>query len=395
MLMIGVIPLPALMKSSFSGSGSGSVKVPSTPPSRTIEPGWAWRTRNGDTTPSSTSFGVIADAAVGPARVRGERVGAPMVDAVHHHADAQVLPGLVPLPLEARADDHSDGVLGLALDPLDPAPELAGRPERVDQLEVVVREEGAEQRLDRAQGTLPNLGDLGLRAYFRHIETLPAENMCQTHVLMGTRRGMATLRATREQELVAATRALFDERGMQEAPIEEIARSVGIARGLIYRQFSSKEELFVLTVTDYLAELAPLLEAASGQSGSVEERVERCVEAFAGYCQRYPAFLDCQMALMRRPARELHALVSESVWLRLGQGMAACLDPVADAAGSDYLANFIWTQLLGSLHLLRIGVGVRQEAPGVPGLFRVDPDEVTRTCVAAALAIVERSFTTR
>ena len=45
MLMIGVMPLPALMKSSFSGSGSGSTKVPSTPPSRTMSPGLAWRTR--------------------------------------------------------------------------------------------------------------------------------------------------------------------------------------------------------------------------------------------------------------------------------------------------------------------------------------------------------------
>ena len=199
---------------------------------------------------------------------------------------------------------------------------------------------------------------------------------------------MTTLRASREQELVAATRALFDERGMQEAPVEEIARTVGIARGLIYRQFSSKEELFVLTVTDYLGELAPLLEAACGEPGGRDERVERCVEAFAAYCQRYPAFLDCQIALMRRPARELRELVSESVWLRLGQGMAACLDPVARVAGSDYLANFLWTQLVGALHLARIGVGVRRAGPAVPELFRVDADQVTRTCVTAALATV-------
>src|SRR4051812_11413785 len=66
---------------------------------------------------------------------------------------------------------------------------------------------------------------------------------------------------TRERDLVAATRALFDERGMQDAPIEDIARSVGIARGLVYRQFSSKDELFVLTVTDYLDELCPILTA--------------------------------------------------------------------------------------------------------------------------------------
>ena len=71
-----------------------------------------------------------------------------------------------------------------------------------------------------------------------------------------------TLRRSRERELVLATRALFDERGMLEAPIEEIAQAVGIARGLIYRQFASKEELFVLTVTDYLAELEEVLDAA-------------------------------------------------------------------------------------------------------------------------------------
>ena len=59
MLMIGVIPLPALMKSSFSGSGSGSVKPPSTPPSRTSAPGFACLTRYGVTVPSSTSFGVM------------------------------------------------------------------------------------------------------------------------------------------------------------------------------------------------------------------------------------------------------------------------------------------------------------------------------------------------
>ena len=69
-------------------------------------------------------------------------------------------------------------------------------------------------------------------------------------------------RRSRERELVAATRRLFDERGMQDAPIEEIARSVGIARGLIYRVFSSKEELFVLTITDYLDELHDALRGA-------------------------------------------------------------------------------------------------------------------------------------
>ena len=57
--MIGVIPLPALRNRSLPGSGSGSTKPPSTPPSETIAPGRPWRTRYGETTPLSTSFGVI------------------------------------------------------------------------------------------------------------------------------------------------------------------------------------------------------------------------------------------------------------------------------------------------------------------------------------------------
>ena len=202
----------------------------------------------------------------------------------------------------------------------------------------------------------------------------------------------------RERDLVLATRALFDERGMQDAPIEEIARAVGIARGLVYRHFSSKEELYVLTVTDYLDELAGLLEAAVAEAGDPKVALERLMEAYAGYCERYPAFLDCCTSLMRRPARELHEMVSESVWLRLGQGMARCLDRVAGVlragreAGTfevedpDYMASVLWTQALGTMHLARLGVGVRQAAPGIPELFKVTPERIVRTCVESALA---------
>jgi AcrR family transcriptional regulator len=200
-------------------------------------------------------------------------------------------------------------------------------------------------------------------------------------------------RRERERELVVATRRLFDERGMQDAPIEEIANAVGIARGLIYRQFSSKEELFVLTVTDYLDELAASLREAI-KARSPRRRLEQCAFAYASFCLRYPAFLDCSLSLMHRPARDLREIVSESVWLRLGQGMAACIDQLTrilrelECDEPDYMANVLWTQMLGAMHLARIGVGLREAAPGIPELFRVEPDDLVRTCVASALATV-------
>jgi AcrR family transcriptional regulator len=215
-----------------------------------------------------------------------------------------------------------------------------------------------------------------------------------------TRSQKVPLRQIRERDLVLATRALFEERGMQDAPIEAIAKAAGIARGLVYRHFSSKEELFVLTVTDYLAELGTVLEEAIGRGRTPAERLERCAEAYAGFCMRYPAFIDSALSLMRRPARDLQDIVSESVWLRLGQGMGRCSDQLAEVlregveAGDfevedpDYMANYLWTSTLGAMHLARIRVGVRQPARGLPILFPVKPEDVVRTCVTTAMAAV-------
>ena len=209
----------------------------------------------------------------------------------------------------------------------------------------------------------------------------------------------APKRQLRRQELIAATRALFDERGLQEAPIETIAKSVGIARGLIYREFSSKEELYVATVTDYLVELAAELDKAEAGAGTDPEvRLERMADAYAGFCLRYPAFLDAALAIMRKPARELYESVSEVIWLRLGQGMSECIDHVArilragNEAGvfsvedPDFMANMLWTQMLGAMNLARIRVGMRRADSGTPQLFTVEAGRVVRACVESALA---------
>jgi AcrR family transcriptional regulator len=195
----------------------------------------------------------------------------------------------------------------------------------------------------------------------------------------------ATMRNRRERELVEATRALFDERGMQDAPMDEIARAVGINKALIYRVFASKEELFVLTVTHYLDELS---EAALN-----EPDLRGALDQFTHFCLRYPAFLDCALSLMRRPASELRERVSEGVWLRLGRSMAACLSPLAAILAADgveqpeFTANRLYTQVLGTMHLARLGAGVAEAAPGVPEVFSLDPERVRRACVEDALAL--------
>ena len=213
-----------------------------------------------------------------------------------------------------------------------------------------------------------------------------------------TRRGAHGRRRARERTVVEVTRRLFDERGMQDAPIEEIARAAGINRALIYRSFESKEELFILTVTLYLDELTAGPDLGDADDPAAQLRA--ALEHYTAFCLRYPAFLDCALSLMRRPASQLRERVSESVWLRLGQAMAGALHPLAEIlrAGAergrfavddpDFVANRLYTHVLGTMHLARIGLGVRLAAPGVPAAFRLEPEDVRAACVEDALATV-------
>jgi AcrR family transcriptional regulator len=203
----------------------------------------------------------------------------------------------------------------------------------------------------------------------------------------------AALRRARERRIVDATRALFDERGMQDARIDRIARRVGINKALIYRHFASKEELFVLTVTRYLAEIDERLEGVEADVDDPRERLRRGMEAFADYGIEHPAFLDCALSLLRQPAGELRDQMSDAVWFRLGRAMAGPIGRLSRTLEAlsvddpDFVANQLYLQTIGALHLARSGVGVRE--PGEA--FAVASERVREACVAAALAYVSSS----
>lgn len=211
--------------------------------------------------------------------------------------------------------------------------------------------------------------------------------------------GRASARREREREIVAATRALFDERGVQDAPMEEIARAVGINKALIYRHFGSQEELFVLTVASYLTDLAARFAEVDDSLEPVEE-LREVSERYVDFCREFPAFLDCALSLMRRPFPELAERVSEAVIFRLGQAMSACISRLSrilakgaeqgvfSVSDPDFVANLLYAQGLGAMHLARVSAGVRELAPGVPQLVPFRPEDVARAAVDTAFAYV-------
>src|SRR5436190_13667328 len=136
--------------------------------------------------------------------------------------------------------------------------------------------------------------------------------MSPTPATDGRRTAAAARRRERQLEIIEATRVLFDERGVRDVQIEDVARAVGINRAIIYRHFSGKEELFALTLVGYLNDLDSALTKAVQGKRKPGTQFRAVIEAFVDFGLEYPAFVDCALTLMRRPGPELLEEVSES-----------------------------------------------------------------------------------
>jgi AcrR family transcriptional regulator len=221
-------------------------------------------------------------------------------------------------------------------------------------------------------------------------------------VTQGARRpSTAVRRRAREKAILAATRSLFDERGVAEAQIEDIARAVGINRAIVYRHFTGKEELFALALVGYLDELCAALTEAADAHRKPREQLAAIVSAFVDYGVGHPAFVDCAHSLMRRTGTELFDEISEGAMLRLGRSIAACLAVLrrpleAGVETGDFrvddpvlLANTLYATGLGGLQLARVGIVIDEAAPGVPQVGSIGAEQVKALLLTSALGMAQ------
>lgn len=205
-------------------------------------------------------------------------------------------------------------------------------------------------------------------------------------------------RSARRQEILTATRTLFDANGSRDAQIEDIARAVGINRAIIYRHFSGKEELFAETLVGYLTELSSTLERADDPTHPPADRLGGLSDAMIDYGVTNPAFVDCALTLLRRPGSELMDEVGQPVMISLGQAMWSSLSRVVDVleAGvqvGDFdvpdpvlLANILYTQDLGIISLAMLQLAVHETRAGMPVGDSVPLQEIKRYARISAVA---------
>ncbi len=72
--------------------------------------------------------------------------------------------------------------------------------------------------------------------------------------------------ATRREQILDAANTLFAERGYEEVTIEDIARSAGVARGLVHHYFGGRKEVYLALLERLGAGREEQLRPATGRS---------------------------------------------------------------------------------------------------------------------------------
>jgi len=140
----------------------------------------------------------------------------------------------------------------------------------------------------------------------------------------------------KKQQIIETALQLFATKGFHETSIQDIAESVGIAKGSVYNHFKSKEDLLVSalkhTVIRMMEEVAL---AASSPGLSPRERLERKLESQLRFAEEHKAFIT--MLFNERSIHINEELKSFTMDLRLRSvqwSLADILDVYGDRIGS-------------------------------------------------------------
>jgi AcrR family transcriptional regulator len=154
-------------------------------------------------------------------------------------------------------------------------------------------------------------------------------------------------------KILEAALELFRERGFPQSTMREIATRSGVATGLAYYYFASKDAIVLEFYQRALADLGPLLEPAQ-QHKKLEDRLQAILEAKFQYFAPNRRFLGALMSDAADPASPLSPFSEPSRPIRefdLAQFQRA-LDETGVSIPKDlapHMAKILWMYQMGIL----------------------------------------------
>ena len=98
--------------------------------------------------------------------------------------------------------------------------------------------------------------------------------------------------ARRREEILDAAVQQFALHGYADTDMQEVADSVQIGKGTIYRYFPSKRELFLATTDQIMRKMRKDIDLQIAEIVDPLDRVRRGIRAFLGFFDNQPAFVE-------------------------------------------------------------------------------------------------------
>ena len=84
--------------------------------------------------------------------------------------------------------------------------------------------------------------------------------------------------ADRKEQILAAARAVFDEKGYESATISDVVRRAGVAQGTFYLYFASKRDAVLELARQPMEEIAARMESAIAKATSFEGTIRAAAQ---------------------------------------------------------------------------------------------------------------------
>jgi AcrR family transcriptional regulator len=152
---------------------------------------------------------------------------------------------------------------------------------------------------------------------------------------------------SRRDELLAAARTLFSERGYHETTVEDITRAAGVAKGTYYLYFQEKREIFLAIIGELLDAIkavgASVADVAPGEPPlGLLDRAERAADRLVDLVQENGALarlvwresmgMDRALeAMLRDFYRETAEIEAKNIRLAQSIGLLRDCDPLLTA----------------------------------------------------------------
>lgn len=206
-------------------------------------------------------------------------------------------------------------------------------------------------------------------------------------------------RRAQEQQIIRAVRGLFDDQGLRDPAISEIAKAVGINKATIYRHVSSKEELFLLVLCSYQEELMERI-GNIGETLPPRVQLDEILDRYTKFCLEYPAYLDCFAGLTSRPYSDLAQRISGSVLREVGRSVAPVnarfaaaiaagkAQGVFDVEDPQHAAHVAYSAIIGVMQIMRLGVGVQEGDNGLSEVVPLDRDRTVALLIRTVHSLI-------